>query len=89
MDKAALIAQLENDKATIQAWYNHPFAQELRKDNKSEQEGVINLILERPVTNVESFLAREQALGHLRGLRRLDALVQDSLEEIDRQIQQA
>lgn len=86
MDKAALLAQLENDKKTVEAWYDHPIAREFRKDLGEQQERLVDLILENPVINVETFLAREQALGHLRGLRRLNALYLDKLEEIQNQI---
>lgn len=87
MDKEAEKRRLENERLHIQQYLDHPITKNIFADSASEQENVIELILERPVTNIETFLAREQALGHLRGLRRAKAIVQDSLEEIDEQIQ--
>jgi hypothetical protein len=78
--------QLENEKQEIENYLNHPVSKRIFADNASEQEGLIKLVLDLPVINIETFLAREQALGHLRGLRRGESLVRDSLEDIKEEL---
>ncbi len=84
MDKEAESrkVELEAEVVTIENYLNHPITKRIFADSVTEQDTLVKLILERPVTNFETFLAREQALGHLRGLRRARALVQDELEDI-------
>lgn len=74
------------EEAAIVAYLDHPITKKIFADNAEEQDGLIKLILERPVINIETFLAREQALGHLRGLRRAKSIVQDDLDEIKEEI---
>ena len=78
--------QLENEAKELENYFNHPVTKRIFADNASEREGLIELILERPVINIETFLAREQALGHLRGLRRGKSLVQGTLEDIKEEL---
>lgn len=88
MEPVAEQQVLENEQKAIEMYLDHPISRRIFADNASEQETCINLILERPVINVETFLAREQALGHLRGLRRAKAILQDDLEEIKEKLKE-
>jgi hypothetical protein len=74
MDQTADKSTLENELRAIEAYLSHPISKRIFADSQTEQESLIRLILDIPVTNVETFLAREQALGHLRGLRRARAI---------------
>ena len=79
-------AELKNQEAAIVQYLEHPITKKILADNAEEQDSLVDLILNRPVINIETFLAREQALGHLRGLRRAKAIVQDDLEEVKESI---
>lgn len=85
MDKKA--EQLTQEQAEVQTYLDHPITKKIFADNAEQQESLIDLILNRPVVNIETFLAREQALGHLRGLRRAKSIVLDDLEEIKQEIE--
>lgn len=88
MDTATEKATLENEQAAIQQYLDHPITKNIIQDNAEQQDALIDLILNHPVTNVETFLAREQALGHLRGLRRGRSIIDDKLEEIETQLKE-
>jgi len=88
MDIDTKVADIENELRSIAAWRALPVTQALYKDSQEEQESIINLVLEVPVTNIETFLAREQALGHLRGLRRTEAIVSGMEESLRFELKQ-
>jgi len=87
MDKEAeRKQQLTSEEVEVQTYLEHPITKKIFADNAEQQESLIDLILNRPVVNIETFLAREQALGHLRGLRRGKAIVLDDLDEIKQEL---
>ena len=88
MDVTGEKNKLENEKREIEAYLKHPISRKIFEDNKEQQEEAVNYILERPVTSLEDFLKREQALGHLRGLRRATAIIQTDLDEIKQKIEE-
>jgi hypothetical protein len=88
MDQTADKSALENEVRAIEAYLGHPISKRIFADSQTEQESLIRLILDISVTNIETFLAREQALGHLRGLRRARAIVDDDLEDIKQKLKE-
>jgi hypothetical protein len=88
MDQTADKTALENEMRAIEQYLSHPISRQIFSDSQDEQEKAIKLILDIPVINVETFLAREQALGHLRGLRRARAIVDDDLEDIKQKLKE-
>lgn len=88
MDKAVELGKLQEQEILLKQWFNHPVSQKILSDAASQQESLTRLILEHPVINIETFLSREQALGHLRGLRRARAIVQGELDEVEQQIKE-
>lgn len=88
MDQVGDKTTLDNELRTIEAYLDHPISRKIFADSTNEQESLIRLILDIPVTDIQTFLAREQALGHLRGLRRARAIVDDDLEEIKQKIKE-
>lgn len=88
MDITAEKQRLENELRAIEQYLNHPISRKIFTDNEEQQQALINGILEVPVTDIESFFKRFEAIGHLRGLRRSKALVQDDIEEIESQLKE-
>lgn len=88
MDKAVELGKLQEQEILLKQWFNHPVTHKILSDAASQQESLTRLILEHPVINIETFLSREQALGHLRGLRRARAIVQGELDEVEQQIKE-
>jgi hypothetical protein len=86
MDKAADTKVLEDRKAVLVAWRDHPFTKELFQANAEAQESAIALLCNCDITNVETFFAHFAAIGHLRGLRQLTQAYRGALEEIDNEI---
>lgn len=80
--------KLEESLKALAQWKEHPLTNLILEDSRDQQERCITLILDIPVTNIETFLAREQALGHLRGLRRPMSLVQDRQDEIAQELKE-
>lgn len=74
--------RLESELREIEAYKAHPLTQMLWKDTLEQQETLLNQILEVPVVDIQTFLLREQSLGHLRGLRRNWALIEERLDEV-------
>lgn len=88
MDTATKLHQLESDKRAIEVYLNHPLTKELFEDNRAQQDQAINILCEHDIDSIGAFFAHITAVGHLRGLRRIPALIKDKLEEIDEQIKQ-
>lgn len=86
MDIASARQQLQTELNCIQDYLGHPFTVAVLEDLQSQQQIVIQEILNKPVTNIETFFAREQALGHLRGLGRAFVHIQEKADDIKAQL---
>jgi hypothetical protein len=82
MDITAERQRLENEKRGIEQYLNHTISRKIFGDNEEQQKSLLDTILNVPVVDFESFVKHFEAIGHLRGLRRSKALVQDDIEEI-------
>lgn len=82
MDKQAEQQQIENEIKYLEDWKTHPITKELLEDNIAEQDALVNLICEKQIYNLETFFSHFEAVGHLRGLRRLTRAVDVKLEEL-------
>lgn len=87
MDSASQLNQLESQLASCEAWTSHPMFRALLEQNEVEQEKAVTLITEGQIAGLGDLATREQAIGHLRGLRYFNASVQVYVEEIKQQIQ--
>lgn len=87
MDIEAERQKLEDKKAYIEAYLDHPISKEIFRDNVEEQDAAINLICNVPIDSVQSFFAHFQSVGYLHGLRRSRAITTDSLEEVKNQLE--
>ncbi len=88
MDADAVKQQYENEIKEVEQYLNHPITKAIIEDSKQLQNAMLSMILEDPVTGIESFLNREQLLGHLRGLRRAEALMQTKVAEIREKLEE-
>lgn len=70
-------------------YLRHPITQAVFRDSEAEQESLVLLICERPITNLETFFAHFEAVGHLRGLRRQRAIIAEKLEEVQEELKKA
>lgn len=86
MDVEAQKSQLVNQQAELEQYLQHPVTIEVLRDCDEQQERLLKSILNDPITNLEAFFNREQALGHLRGIRQFRALLTESLEDVKEQI---
>jgi hypothetical protein len=88
MDITAERQRLENEQRTIEQYLDHPISRKIFGDNKDQQEALVNTITNVSITDLESFFKHFEAVGHLRGLRRSKALIQDDIEEIEAQLKE-
>jgi hypothetical protein len=88
MDITAERQRLENEQRAIEQYLDHPISRKIFGDNRDQQESLINTITNVPITDLESFFKHFEAVGHLRGLRRSKALIQDDIEEIEAQLRE-
>jgi hypothetical protein len=88
MDQAGDKGKLENERAMIESYLSHPITRKIISDNKEEQEKLVNLICAQAITDVETFFAHHEAVGHLRGLRRAEAIIRFDLEEIKEKLEE-
>ena len=88
MDVDALKQQLEQELASIKLYTDHPITKEVLAAVDSQAETLLSVIVDIPVTGVESFLNREQALGHLRGVRQLRAIIQQKVDEAKERLEE-
>lgn len=79
--------RLENEKATIEGYLNHPITREILKDNEEEQQGLINVITVGEIVDISTFFAHFQAVGQLKGLRQSSAILRGSLERIKEELE--
>ena len=85
-EKSPEVLALERKLGALVGYRDSQITQEVFRTLDDAADDLINMILERPVTNIETFLAREQALGHLRGLRAPKAIVAGEIEEIEQKL---
>lgn len=88
MDKDAEKLQLDNEMKQIEQYLSHPISKRWITDNQQQQNALVNIICEMPIVDIKSFFDHFQAVGHLRGLRRAKALIDENLEEIKEQIKE-
>jgi len=88
MDTDATKKQLENDLAVIEAYLDHPISREILKDNDEQQRGLIEVICDLPVVNIETFFAHFSAVGELRGLRRARVSLEGKADDIREQLKE-
>lgn len=88
MDKDAEKQKLEDAKAFIEAWLDHPITRELLRENQEQEAALVSTITDRPVEGLTSMAALVEAKGELRGVRRWRGLVSDKLTEIKEQLKE-
>ena len=88
MDKDAERQKLQDEKSFIEAWRNHAITVAIFTDLQEGQEGLINVICNQPVSDIESFFKHFEAVGHLRGLRRVKSITDLRLEEIKEELKE-
>lgn len=82
MDTATQRTKLESDLREIEAFEKSPLWKGLIEDNAEQQESLINLLCNNTIVNIETFFAHFEAMGHLRGLRRMPGLLRDRKDAI-------
>lgn len=88
MDTDAAQAQYENEMRAIEQYLEHPLSKAILKDSEEQQEAIISLLCNNPITNVETFFAHFEAIGHLRGLRRAKVLIEEAVENVKTQLKE-
>lgn len=88
MDKDAEQRDLQAEKKFIEDWLGHPVTRQVLQDNQEQQDVLIQLLCDRTITNVETFFGHFEAIGHLRGLRRVRGQVQATLDDIEEQLKE-
>lgn len=89
MDVDAITNKHKDELAAIEQYRNHPITKAILEDLDQQKNAALVHILEIPVTGIESFLNREQLLGHLRGLRRVEAIIESKVEEVKQRLEEA
>lgn len=82
MDKDAERKVLEDERAFVASYVNHPLALSIEEDSMVQQDALVAILTDRTIDSIESFFAHFEAVGHLRGLRRSRALALAKLEEV-------
>jgi len=86
MDIDLLKSKIEGDIKAALAWEQDPYTQAMLKAADEQSEVLLDTLLEQPVVNLETFFAREQAFGHLRGLRHVKQYVKGIREELQEKL---
>lgn len=86
MDKAADTKALEDKRTLLLQWREHPFTKELFQANEDAQKGMVNVLCNCEIVNMETFFAHFTAVGHLRGLRQLPDAFAGTLDSIANEI---
>lgn len=80
--------KLEDEKGWINAYIEHPITVQVLQDSAEQQEKIIDLLCNQPISNMETFFAHFEAIGHLRGLRRAKAILLDKVDDIETQLKE-
>jgi hypothetical protein len=88
MDKQAELNQLEGERIQIEEYLNHPITRKIVADNAEQQKALVDIICDGLIVDIESFFKHFQSVGHLRGLRRAQAIITDTLEEVTDKIKE-
>lgn len=86
MDSTAARQQLEGELAQITAWANHPIAAMLRESAENEKRKAMTVIINDPVRSIQDFITRERMIGYLDCLERSDALIKETIKEIEQKL---
>lgn len=88
MELEAEIQAKENEQKELESFLSHPVARKAFTDSKEQQETLVDILCNNTVHDFETFFAHFEAVGHLRGLRRMEALLQFDLEEVKAQLKE-
>lgn len=86
MDKDAEIKQLTDARDFVRGWLEHPVTKEIFADLAEQQEQGLALLTQRTPNSVETFFGHYEAIGELRGIRRVKGLVEGKLADIEAQL---
>jgi len=88
MDKTGEREKLENERAEIEQYLDHPISREIISDNREKQDEMVRVLCNINVTDIESFFRHFTAVGVLKGLRQHQAIIDGNLQEIKRRIEE-
>jgi hypothetical protein len=86
MDKDAEIKQLTDERAYVLGWLDHPITKEIFQDLAEQQEEGLSMLCNRTPESIETFFGHYEAIGELRGIRRVKGLVEGKLADIEMQL---
>lgn len=86
MDLDAERNKLQDELKWVEAYKEHPITVAILQDSKEEQEALVSLLCDTTIHNIETFFSHFEAIGHLRGLRRATALIEDRLDSVKQQL---
>lgn len=78
--------QHEKEKVQLEEYLNHPVTQQVKRELEEQQESLMTILLDVPITDVESLVNHFEARGHLRGLKRSRAITAVALEEVNEKL---
>lgn len=88
MDLDARRVELENQIGALSQYLQHPVTVEVLRDLKEGQEGLVSVLCDVPILDIESFFKHFESVGHLRGLRRAESLIRENLEDVKEQLKE-
>jgi hypothetical protein len=88
VDKQAEQLRLKNEEDVLQAYLDHPISKDIELDNKESQDRFMTVLIDDPITDIQSLINHFEARGHLRGLRQAKALILQSVEEVRQRIKE-
>lgn len=80
-------AKTESAVREIEKYLAHPYTAQVARDNKESQETLMKVIINDDVRDIETLIAHFVAIGHLRGLRQSEAIVQETLAALKEELQ--
>lgn len=86
MDKDAEIKQLTDTRDWIRGWLEHPITKEVFQDLADQQERGLGMLCNYTPDSLQTFFGHFEAIGELRGIRRVKGLVEGKLAEIELQL---
>lgn len=86
MDRASEKDRLEKELEQIRMFLEHPLMRRIQDDNREQCNIAIQAILNTKISSIEAFFEREQCIGHLRGLGRGLAVIQEAADEIKNEL---
>ena len=88
MDKTAAIQEKESELLAAQHYVESPYTQRVLGTMDEQEAACLEGILKTPITDIASFFAHFEAVGHLRAIRHLRFSIHEDVDRVNEELKE-